>query len=396
MRQRIVLIVAAVTVGSLSAGMSNAEDKPVRPAPSPLASLFNVDVFLNSYVRLVAQKYDLSEEQQDFTSQLVQTKAKAFINQHQDDLYELLERMFDVRAGDDMTVEELMAWGEQARPIYEEAKQIVIAANDEWRATLNEEQRLIHDGDVALMWDNFLITENHLDRIVDGSMTVEEFRNPPRYVTPDDAQLNNTPPDDPPPSEKRVDRPDRARPEPAPKPNDGSTLPPPKRGTPEQAKPEPKPKTAPKRPTTNRTTATPTQNPKTFETVWDKYVRDFIAKYKLNPAQTQKAEAILASCKRQGQQVVRRNEKRFEQIDAQLAELRKDRQRDKAKTDLIKRYEEQRAKLVQPLSDIFEKRLKPQLDKLPTRAQREAAEKKPEKKTTSKRSSTRSNSSSRK
>ena len=386
MTQRIDWILAVLISGSLTVGVSNAQPSKAPDGPSPLSTLFNVDAFLNSYVHLVAKKYKLTKEQEQITAQLVRSKATAFIDNHEDEMYTLLERMFDVRAGDDMTVEELMAWGQQARPIYEEAKQIVIESNDEWREILTDEQKVIHDGDVALMWDNFLITENQLDRMEAGTMTVEEFRNPgASYKTPKDVA------DEPP-----VDniQPEPVQPTPVPQPDRDDKLPPPKRGSSETPQPDEDSKAKPT-PTKPAPPARP-QDPKTFDTAWDKYTQDFIAKYQLNEAQSQKAEAILAGCKRQGQQVVLHSEKRLEQIDAQLDELRKNRSRDKSAAEMIERYEDQRAKLVQPLTDIFEKRLKPQLDKLPTRAQREEAEKTPEKKPTPKRTSPRTSKRSRK
>jgi hypothetical protein len=183
MRQRMAWIGVIVVGCGLMISAAPAQNDKVRNAPSPLAGLFNVDAFLDGYVRLVARKYHLDEEQERYTAQLVRERAQGFIDRHEDDLYDLLENMFDVRAGGDMSPDELIAWGKRARPIYEDAKQIVIEANDQWREVLTDDQRAIHDGDVALMWENFDITETHLDRMVSGEMTVEEFRNPPRYET---------------------------------------------------------------------------------------------------------------------------------------------------------------------------------------------------------------------
>lgn len=385
MQQRMAWIGVVLIGCGLVAPAAQAQNEKVRNAPSPLAGLFNVDAFLDGYVRLVARKYRLDEEQERYTAQLVRERAQGFIDRHEDDLYDLLENMFDVRAGGDMSPEELIAWGERARPIYEDAKQIVIEANDQWREVLTDEQRAIHDGDVALMWDNFEITETHLDRMVSGTMTVEEFRNPPRYETGEqpaernDPPVRRTRPVEPAPEADEDSEPNSSNDSAEPH----STLPPPKRGTTDKSEAEPDSKKSDNKTRTGSTTTERPQDPKNYETVWDTYTRNFIEKYELNEAQAQKAESILQRCKQQGKQVVMRSEKRLAEIDSQIAELRKTKSRDKSHAANLQKLETQRGELLKPLTAIFEKRLKPQLDKLPTRAQRAAAEKAPEKKTKS-------------
>jgi len=53
--------------------------------------------------------------------------------------------------------------------------------------------------------------------------------------------------------------------------------------------------------------------------------------------------------------------------------------KDKRKLDRIAKINTQRAKLLEPLNQIFERQLKPRLEKLPTSAQRRAAAAEPKK-----------------
>ena len=108
------------------------------------------------------------------------------------------------------------------------------------------------------------------------------------------------------------------------------------------------------------------------EGAWEKYVREFIERYKLNDEQTQKAHAVLEDCVSQRDRYLRGNKEQIEQLDQQIAELKKSKNKDKAKS--LAALTERRNKLTAPIDQIFEERLKPRLERLPTRAQRRAAE----------------------
>lgn len=103
--------------------------------------------------------------------------------------------------------------------------------------------------------------------------------------------------------------------------------------------------------------------------LWEQYVRDFIARYKLNDEQTQKAWAIFLECRRRGDDLIARDKaKMTELVSRSLAAKDAGDKKKQAKLN------EELSKLRAPVDRIFEESLKPRLDKLPTRAQRQAAE----------------------
>lgn len=105
-----------------------------------------------------------------------------------------------------------------------------------------------------------------------------------------------------------------------------------------------------------------------FEGLWDRYVRDFIARYRLDEGQRQKAWAVLSDCRQQAENILRRDLPRHTELLKKREQLAGDA---RAK---LERIDSEIAKLREPLDRIFEKQLKPRLEKLPTRAQRVAAE----------------------
>lgn len=105
---------------------------------------------------------------------------------------------------------------------------------------------------------------------------------------------------------------------------------------------------------------------------WERYVREFIARYQLDDAQQERAWLILRECQDRAERAMA---KRKDTLDKALARLNAAR----AATEPERRGEigalaELLDKLLQPLDAIFEEQLKPNLEKLPTRRQRAATQ----------------------
>ncbi len=107
------------------------------------------------------------------------------------------------------------------------------------------------------------------------------------------------------------------------------------------------------------------------ESAWEKYTREFIAKYHLDDGQSQKAFGILRECQEEANQYLLRHRTEFDKL---REETRKIAQADSPDADRLTAITQQRAKLRRPIHEIFDRQLKPHLEKLPTRAQRAAAE----------------------
>ncbi|MFQ5806826.1 MAG: hypothetical protein ACE5I3_10290 [Phycisphaerae bacterium] len=114
--------------------------------------------------------------------------------------------------------------------------------------------------------------------------------------------------------------------------------------------------------------------PSQFESLWEAYTKAFIKTYKLNEEQTQKALSILKSCQQQAHAHVSAHKSDFDRLDHGVKALTKLKGEQRAKAEAEIRRERER--LLKPLNDVFEQQLKPRLDKLPTRAQRKAGERK--------------------
>ena len=111
---------------------------------------------------------------------------------------------------------------------------------------------------------------------------------------------------------------------------------------------------------------------RTVESEWEAYTRRFIARYRLNDEQTERALAILRDCQKQGNQYLQRRRAEFEKLETRQKAAQQSQKKGTAKE--LAAIQTELKKLRQAIDEIFEKQLKPRLDKLPTRAQRQAAE----------------------
>jgi len=337
--------------------------------------MLNIDALLDNHARFLARRYNLTAEQDAFTQALLRQKTEAFLAKHREELFDLVDRLVEVRAGGEIAQQELINWGRRALPLYEEAKTLIIEGNNEWRQILTEEQRRTHDEDLREMYDSFATTESQLQRIVSGQMTVEEFRHGPGRQVPQRSataapaapppQPTATVTDTTPPVAGQVAPPTTVtRP-----PQEVRQLPDRRSAAPGATSPA-----APIGPGAAAARQPPTVYPAGVDPLsqWEAYVRDFIQRYQLDEAQTARANAILKECQEAANRLIERRKAEFERIDKQLQELSQSPSPDKIKQ--LTELNERRNKLLEPINEIFEKQLKPRLEKLPTRAQKQAAE----------------------
>lgn len=98
--------------------------------------------------------------------------------------------------------------------------------------------------------------------------------------------------------------------------------------------------------------------------LWREYVEAFIKRFELDAAQSEKAMQVLADCERLADEYLTRKEPAIKQIigERHAAQERGD-------PTQVSKLKDRLAGLLGPLDDIFEKRLKPRLEQIPTRAQ---------------------------
>lgn len=106
-------------------------------------------------------------------------------------------------------------------------------------------------------------------------------------------------------------------------------------------------------------------------TKWEDYTRQFIRDHKLDAGQQNAALAILKQCQERGGKYVESHKDEIDKLDAELRDLKAAKSEPaKPLTERSAELQKRRSALTRPLDEIFEKDLKPRLEKLLTEKQR--------------------------
>lgn len=387
------LVVPLIALFPLMPAFGQERPDDTRPR---FSSLINIDSMVDNYARLLSRKYTLTPEQEEFTKAYLHDTADRFLAQHRDEMFAIIDEMFAVRGGANITPEEIIVWGQRAMPLYEEAKKLIIDGNGQWREILTDDQKKIHDADLELMNTNFVRMDEQLGRIARGEMTVDEFRRGPASFDQPRRPFNRNSGTDPGVVRRTTPADTQGERAAAPPPDQSTAVAPPQtglsRGTEDRhaaarerlarlraqrqaeqggaAAPGGASPTTPRNARRGNPRGAAPANRTDFESDWERYVNEFIARYQLNEEQQQRARSILSECQDAARSYLARRQATIDNLDRQLEQLKSTPE----KTEEVQRINKQKEKLREPIGRIFETRLKPRLERLPTRAQREAVE----------------------
>lgn len=127
--------------------------------------LWNTEQMMEEAVLQISRRYNLNKAQEEYTRLLLVKRVRAFLDKYEPDVRELLKESIDLRLGKMAGTPEAYAkWAIRAAPIYAEAQKAILEGNEEWRAVLNDDQKKIHDNDLAQMRSNF----QNVDRLLEG------------------------------------------------------------------------------------------------------------------------------------------------------------------------------------------------------------------------------------
>lgn len=108
-----------------------------------------------------------------------------------------------------------------------------------------------------------------------------------------------------------------------------------------------------------------------WESAWESYTSQFIARFSLTDEQSATARRILRSCQDQAHEYMNRHQAEFAAIQNEQADIAL--QGPRMSPDQIRALSEKLRRLNEPIDRIYQEQLVPRLDQLPTRDQRRAA-----------------------
>lgn len=259
-----VCLVALVLFGP---GARAAEEQPKRAEPVEAT----VEKIMDQAVKNIGRRYNLNEAQLQRTDEIMKREVRRFLRENEKDVWplirELLASQLSGKAPE--SKDDAMRIGKAARPLAQLAEKAIFDANQEWRNILTEDQKKVHDYDLAEMRGTFQKIHQNFESWEKG--------------TPSDAPLI-------PPPEAAGPQPPRPR-------------------LPAPGLPDP---------------VIQQMELGVFEAIVDRYIKD----YALDPAQIDTARSLLAEYKAKARDFQLSNRDQLLEISAKLqaAEKNKDRQ----------------------------------------------------------------------
>ncbi|MHC4695160.1 MAG: hypothetical protein ACYTFA_00280 [Planctomycetota bacterium] len=130
------------------------EELSVPTSPTATAT---IEQILETAVRNIARRYNLNEAQTQFTDEIMKMQVKKFLLEHEDEVWPVIRDLLSAQAlgGPPDDVELMKRIGKAAGPLAELAQKAIFEANAEWRKILTDQQKELHDYDLAEMEKNF-------------------------------------------------------------------------------------------------------------------------------------------------------------------------------------------------------------------------------------------------
>jgi len=138
-------------------GKQNADGTPATAQSHPESPmLWDTEAMMNQAVDQISRRYNLNDQQKEYTRLLLVSRVRDFLDNHEMEVRQLLQESIEMRTGQrPADAVALQVWANRALPLYQEASKAILEGNEEWAVILDEEQKKIHDRDMALMRRSF-------------------------------------------------------------------------------------------------------------------------------------------------------------------------------------------------------------------------------------------------
>ena len=122
-----------------------------------------IEKIMDRAVQNIARRYNLNESQTRRTDELMKFEVNKFLLEHEDEVWPVIRDLLAAQLGAKPpdAAEERKRIGSAAGPLARLAEDAILRANEEWRKMLSDEQKKMHDFDMAQMEKQFKqINEN--------------------------------------------------------------------------------------------------------------------------------------------------------------------------------------------------------------------------------------------
>lgn len=129
-----------------------------------------VEKIMDQAVKNIAKRYNLNDEQIKLTDEMMKTRVRKFLKEHEAEVWPLIREMLLTQMGTKppQDPDEVKRIGRAARPLSDLAMKAILEGNEEWRRYLTPEQQRMHDYDLAEMDKTFKEINRNLEAWAEG------------------------------------------------------------------------------------------------------------------------------------------------------------------------------------------------------------------------------------
>lgn len=136
-------------MGALAVGASAQEPKKVSSDLEQAKSLWEPQTMMQQACDGIAVHYKLDARQKDFTCNLLTERVTRFLGKHEKEFWPLLMELTEYQLqGKQPDGETAQTIGRRGSPLFQDARNEIMKAQDDFRQILTDEQKAIHDKDL--------------------------------------------------------------------------------------------------------------------------------------------------------------------------------------------------------------------------------------------------------
>ncbi len=174
---------STVVIAPSAMGQGRAERRPrttQKNSTDEIKQFWDPAKIMEIAVNNLAKRYSLNDEQKAYTNEMMTTRVTQFLEKHQDEIWPLLrELVYHQRTGEPPSSDIAKDLGPRVLKIIEEAKKEIYESNREWRKSLTDEQKKVHDFDMNQMDKTFAAMRQNFTQWSDGTPKSTNIFPPP-------------------------------------------------------------------------------------------------------------------------------------------------------------------------------------------------------------------------
>ncbi|MGD2111316.1 MAG: hypothetical protein PVI86_18205 [Phycisphaerae bacterium] len=134
-----------------------------------------IEAIMEQAVRNIAARYNLNTKQTDITRKMMKEGVYRFLEEHEADVWPVIRDLLASGLQTPEDVADMRRIGKAARPLLEAAQKSIYEYNDQWRTILSEEQKRVHDFDLAEMKETFAEVDHRFHEWETGKASEESL-----------------------------------------------------------------------------------------------------------------------------------------------------------------------------------------------------------------------------